>query len=102
MLLDSNKFEVSKEKHPVWAKLPALAEALDTYPDKEWVWWLDIDAIIMTPDLDLYSYLLNPIALQDRLLKGEKIISNKRIRIDGRLPPELWTGEVSELSSQAN
>jgi hypothetical protein len=85
---------VSREKHPVWCKLPAIAEAMDLYPAAEWVWWLDLDALIMTPHLDLYEYLLNPTVLETRLLKGEKIIPNDRIKIDGKALPELQTGEV--------
>lgn len=94
MLLDSDKFTVSNEKHPVWCKLPAIAEALESYPFAEWVWWLDLDTIIMTPHLDLHEYLLSPTAMKTRLLKGETIIPNDRIPIDGKPLPNLLTGEV--------
>ena|SRR5436190_16136685 len=97
MLLDCNKFPVSHEKHPVWCKVPALAEAFNTYPSTEWIWWLDLDAIIMTPHLELHNYLLSPVALKDRLLEGETIIPNDRIRINGKELPNLRTGEVPRL-----
>lgn|SRR5437667_2404898 len=94
MVLDSNKFEVSREKHPVWCKLPAIAEAFATHPSSEWIWWLDFDAIIMTPSIDLHEYLLGPAALKERLLVGETIIQNDRIVVDGKPLPALQTGEV--------
>jgi hypothetical protein len=99
MLLDSNKFEVSREKHPVWCKIPAIAEALDAYPAAEWVWWLDLDAIIMTPHLDLYEYVLNSTAMKMRLLDGKTIIPNGRIAINNKPLPTLNTGQVPHLST---
>jgi hypothetical protein len=101
-LFDSSKFEVSREKHPVWCKLPAIAEAMDLYPSAKWVWWLDLDALIMTPHLDLYEYLLDPAVLETRLLKGEKIIPNDRIKIDRKALPELHTGEVHHMRGLTN
>src|SRR5216110_139526 len=84
MLIDSNKFSVSVEKHPVWCKVPAIAEALEKHPSAEWIWWLDLDTIIMTPHLDLHKYILNPEAMKSRLLQGDKIIQNDRIPVDGK------------------
>ena len=95
MLLDSDKFSVSVEKHPVWCKVPAIAEALEKHPSAEWIWWLDLDTIIMTPHLDLHEYILNPEAMKSRLLQGEIIIPNDRIPVDGKPLPDLVTGEVS-------
>jgi hypothetical protein len=53
-----------------------------------------MDAIIMTPQLDLYEYLLDPTVLKDRLLPGEPILSNIRIQGVGKPLPDLVTGEV--------
>src|SRR2546423_1011418 len=80
LLLDMNEFEVSRTKHPVWAKLPAIMEAFTSYPDAEWVWWLDFDAIIMTPHLGLYEHLLDPEVLKSRLVEGQTLILNDRLR----------------------
>lgn len=98
MLLDSNTFDVSTEKHPVWCKLPVIAEALKENPSAEWIWWLDLDTIIMTPHLDLHEHILGPTAMKSRLLSGEVIIPNDRIPVDGKPLPELITGEVSLYS----
>jgi hypothetical protein len=58
----------------VWGKLPAILEAFEKYPQAEWVWWLDIDAIIMSPNIDLYSSFLNPSIIQSKLVQGESIL----------------------------
>ncbi|KAK9461517.1 galactosyl transferase GMA12/MNN10 family-domain-containing protein [Lipomyces oligophaga] len=57
----------------VWYKMPAILEAFNLNPSAEWVWWLDTDAIIMTPQIDLASHLLNPESLKARITYGEKI-----------------------------
>ena len=92
MLLDLNTFEVTKERHAVWGKLPAIMQAFETHPSAEWVWWLDIDAIIMTPSIDLYDYLLSPEILRTRLLEGKDLIADPRIL--GENHTDLRTGEV--------
>ena len=94
MLFDSNEFEVSRERDPVWCKPTIIAEAMEKNPLAEWIWSLDMDAIIMTPQLDLYEYLLDPTVLKDRLLQGETILSNHRIQGAGKPLPDLVTGEV--------
>jgi hypothetical protein len=57
--------------HPVWSKIPVLVDAFRKYPQAKWVWWLDFDAIIMSPMTDLASYLLNSDALYSKIKKGE-------------------------------
>src|SRR5271170_4117878 len=97
MLFDSNGFEGSRERHPRWCKPTIIAEAMEKNPLAEWIWWLDMDAIIMTPQLDLYEYVLDPTVLKDRLLQGETILSNNRIRGVGKPLPDLVTGEVCHV-----
>lgn len=60
--------------HPVWAKLPAVADAFNAFPDAQWVWWLDLDAIIMTPTVDLNKLLLSHEALGAQLQKNVPIL----------------------------
>lgn len=59
---------------PVWKKLPAIIETFQTYPDALWVWWLDLDAIIMTPDYKLEDMIISDAALNKVLLKNEPYI----------------------------
>lgn len=69
--LNISKFDIAPA-HPVWAKLPAIAETFRTYPEAQWVWWLDLDAILMTPSVDLNKLLLSHDALSEQLLKGHE------------------------------
>ena len=57
--------------HPVWSKVPVLADAFRKYPKAKWLWWLDIDAIIMSPNIDLSTHILSPPSLYSILRKGE-------------------------------
>ncbi|KAF1808598.1 galactosyl transferase, partial [Eremomyces bilateralis CBS 781.70] len=50
--------------HAVWAKLPAIAETFAKNPAVEWVWWLDLDAIIMTPNRTMQDVVLSEAALR--------------------------------------
>ncbi|KAI5195632.1 hypothetical protein E4T38_08932 [Aureobasidium subglaciale] len=53
----------------VWKKILAIQKAFAAHPEAEWIWWLDLDAIIMTPNVALSTYLLHPSVLEKRLLK---------------------------------
>jgi hypothetical protein len=81
MLVDMKEFDIANRLHPVWAKIPAISRALDMYPHAEWIWWLDVDAIIMTPHIDLYERLLNSTQLRGLLLEGKTISTNDRVPI---------------------
>lgn len=41
----------------------ALINCFNRFPDAKWIWWLDFDALTMTPTLDLGEYFLNPDAM---------------------------------------
>jgi galactosyl transferase GMA12/MNN10 family len=73
MTVDLSSYPITHTTHAVWGKLPALLEACEKYPDAEWIWWLDIDAIIMNPEIDLFQHLLSPQILQTRLTQGDVI-----------------------------
>ncbi|KAK9344525.1 galactosyl transferase GMA12/MNN10 family-domain-containing protein [Lipomyces starkeyi] len=51
----------------VWNKIPAIQNAFDINPDAEWVWWLDMDIIIMTPSQDLASLVLDRDIMKERI-----------------------------------
>lgn len=57
--------------HAVWSKILVLVDAFDQYPNAEWIWWLDFDAVIMTPTIELGEYILNPDAMFSKLLKDQ-------------------------------
>jgi len=51
----------------------ALNDAFDKHPEVEWIWCLDSDAIIMNATIDMWDYLLSPLALL-REVKSEGVI----------------------------
>ncbi|KAK9245243.1 galactosyl transferase GMA12/MNN10 family-domain-containing protein [Lipomyces tetrasporus] len=60
----------------VWNKIPAVQNAFDINPDAEWVWWLDMDIIIMTPSQDLAGLVLNPDTMKERIAYDAPIKNN--------------------------
>lgn len=68
--INISKYDIGGS-HPVWAKLPAIAETFNTFPDAQWIWWLDLDAIIMTPSVNLNDLLLSHAALEKKILTGQ-------------------------------
>lgn len=82
MLVDFKEFDVTRTLHPAWAKIPSILKAFEQHPTAEWVWWLDSDAIIMTPSIELYDYLLSPSALKARLLEGKVLHPNDRVPLE--------------------
>jgi len=74
MTVDLSAYLITHATHPVWGKLPAILDAFKRYPEAEWVWWLDMDAIIMNPEIDLFEYLLHPAVLQRKLVGGDPIL----------------------------
>ena len=87
MTVDLSSFVITHTIHPVWGKLPALLLACEKYPHAEWIWWLDIDAIIMNPDIDLFQHLLDPQILKTKLVLGDpiKIIDEDFVPVDSGL-----------------
>lgn len=69
--IDISKFDLGGS-HAVWKKIPAIVEAFNKHPDAQWVFWLDLDAIIMTPKQDLNSLILSKEAMQKAIDAGAK------------------------------
>lgn len=63
--------------HPVWKKIPAIIDAFKAHTDAEWVFLLDLDAIIMSPHQDLSSLILRPDALSKALDLGAEFKTTK-------------------------
>jgi hypothetical protein len=70
--INITKYDIAQES-PVWAKLPAIVDAFNMHPQAKYVWWLDLDAIIMTPTIDINEHLLKPDVLYRKTLKGAKL-----------------------------
>jgi hypothetical protein len=72
--INITKYDIGNA-HPVWAKLPAIIDSFNTYPDAQWVWWLDLDALIMTDTIELSKHILAPNVLKNKLLKEKELIA---------------------------
>lgn len=72
-----NVSRIDIHARPVWKKLPAIIETFQTYPDALWVWWLDLDAIIMTSDFAIEKKILSDAALEKILLKNKEYRQHK-------------------------
>lgn len=92
VLYDLRRFEIANKFGIVWGKMVAVQAALEEYPQTEWIWWLDADAIIMTPSIDLYEHILSPSALQNYTLTNHTIKPNERV-------PVIPTDETTSTSS---
>jgi hypothetical protein len=73
MSVDLTDYAVSAKYSPVWAKFYAIMDAFEKFPKSEWVWWLDLDAIILTPQVDVYSLFLESSAMKGMLYENETL-----------------------------
>jgi hypothetical protein len=93
MSVDFDEYAQKNKLDPVWSKLPAVMDAFKKYPESEWVWWLDIDAMILTPQFDVYSQVLENSAMKGLLQENSSLGF-------GTLPqsqrPNVVTGSVSD------
>lgn len=53
-----------------WLKLYAIKQAFDQFPDSKWIFWIDADALFMTPELDFASHILDKEVLKRKLIYG--------------------------------
>lgn len=87
--VDLNKF--STDESVVWLKIPAIVETFEKYPDAEWIWWLDMDALIMNMDLKIGDHVLKKSALEKKLAYGHPL-RNTTSRFEGHA--YLSKGEI--------
>jgi len=74
MTVDLASYVITRTTHAVWGKLPAILDAFRRFPNAEWVWWLDVDAVIMTPEIEVFEHLLDPAIIQSKFEHGEPIL----------------------------
>ena len=58
-----------KDEHAVWTKMSVLQDAVNRYPDAKWIWWLDFDAVVMAPNIELGEHILNSDVMYSKMLK---------------------------------
>lgn len=87
------KYKTAQDvEHPVWYKIPAILETFAKYPEIEWIWWLDSDAVIMDSSIDLVQHILHPDILRERILYNRLIADiSDQYYYGGRVAPR---GEI--------
>jgi len=75
--LDTDKYDVGGA-HPVWAKIPAIADAFYQNPKVRWLWIADSDIIFMTHSVKLEEMLLNDKAMEEKIMKGQTLFDGMR------------------------
>ena len=55
-----------------WVKPRAIRNAYESFPDADYFWWLDQDALIMNLNLSLYDNLLSKEAMEQALLENSE------------------------------
>jgi len=77
-----------------WNKIPILQDALSRFPNAKWVWWLDLDILLMTLSIDIVSHLLSDDAMQ------RQIEIDQPIKVPGGGLLGLNTPKTTEPKSQ--
>lgn len=71
-----------------WNKIPILQEAFMRFPETEWVWWMDIDIIIMNMSLNIYDHVLSQEGLARNILLDQPMTGAGGGETGFRTPPE--------------
>lgn len=78
-----------------WNKIPVLQEAFIRYPHVEWVWWMDMDIIIMNHSLSIWDHVLSPEGM------ARNVVLNQTINKPGG-GPSGWKTPPSYNYSETN
>ena len=73
MWANITSYSVPNDAPAVWNKIPVLQEAFVRYPEVEWVWWLDLDIIIMNISLSLAEHVLSLEGMARNAARNETI-----------------------------
>jgi hypothetical protein len=79
------------DAHPVWKKLPSIVEAFNTFPEAKWLFFLDLDAIIMSPKQELSQLVLSHEGLKQSLDFGREWTGSERVPLGMYMPQESDT-----------
>lgn len=72
-----SKFDMG-DAHPVWKKIPAIVEAFNIFPEAKWLFFLDLDAIIMSPKQDLTELVLSHKGMKKSINWGGEWTGSER------------------------
>lgn len=57
-----------------WVRLYCMRAAMLAFPDAEWFWYLDQDALVMKKSIDLLQYVLDPDSLDPIMMRETPIV----------------------------
>lgn len=101
LFINISKYDLGDCAHAVWKKVPAIIEAFDTYPEAQWVFWVDVDAIVMSPQRDVHSSMLSHEGMRKSLELGGEFISWPAVtRLGMFVPEEPDFAEIDLLMAQ--
>lgn len=87
-VMNSLNFLLDQERRK-WVRLFCLRAAMFAFPEAEWFWYLDEDALVMNEKVELVDYLLTPEQLKKAMLKEQPVIPpNGLIRTYKNIQPE--------------
>ncbi|KAJ5681656.1 uncharacterized protein N7477_001596 [Penicillium maclennaniae] len=66
-------YNLSRGAPIYWNKIPVSKEAFARHPNAEWVWWMDMDIIIMNMTLSIYDHNLSKEGLARNILLDHKV-----------------------------
>jgi hypothetical protein len=96
-----SKFDIPNA-HPVWKKIPAIVEAFNAYPEAQWVFFLDLDAIIMSPKQELTKLTLSYEGMKKSLDFGREFTGSERTPLGVYMPQQgdMDLAEIDMLVAQ--
>lgn len=65
---------LSDKERAKWVRLFCLQAAMFAFPEAQWFWYLDQDALVMNQKVDLERYLLNADTLRGAILRECSVI----------------------------
>ncbi|KAF2728473.1 hypothetical protein EJ04DRAFT_516594 [Polyplosphaeria fusca] len=74
--INTSRYDIG-DAHRTWSKIPAVAEAFYLYPHAEWIWLIDTDIILMTPEYDLIKEIVSPEAINKGLMRETPILDGQ-------------------------
>ncbi|EEB08924.1 alpha-1,2-galactosyltransferase [Schizosaccharomyces japonicus yFS275] len=95
-----DNYEISKQHAPAWSKIPILREAMNTYPDAEWIWWLDHDALIINRDFHLVNDLLRYDKLNSTIFRNRWYTPGSGISDNTITPGDYNLNDIHLIISQ--
>lgn len=93
------KFDMG-DAHPVWKKIPAIVEAFNTFPAAKWLFFLDLDAIIMSPKQDLTDLVLSHEGMKKSIHWGGEWTGSERVPLGTFMQADADLDKLDMLVAQ--